>query len=63
MNIELVNRFTYKLQNMILRKTIHDVRCAKKYSVALAKPLSELFNQPKPKFKYFVKNQTVRLVH
>ncbi|KAE9540018.1 hypothetical protein AGLY_005270 [Aphis glycines] len=43
---------------MILRKTIHDVRCAKKYSVALAKPLSELFNQPKPKFKFFVKNQT-----
>ncbi|XP_025206949.1 mitochondrial intermediate peptidase [Melanaphis sacchari] len=43
---------------MILRKTIHDVRYAKRYSVALAKPLSELFNQPKPKFKFFVKNQT-----
>lgn len=44
---------------MILRKTIHDVQYAKKYSLALAKPLSVHFNQPKPKFNYFVKNQTV----
>lgn len=44
---------------MILRKMIYDVRHLKRYSVSLAKPLSEQFNQPTSTFKFFVKNQTV----
>lgn len=51
---------------MILRKTIYDVRhCRhlKRYNVTLAKPLSELFNNPKSKFKFFVKKHTVSKYH
>lgn len=48
-----------KLRKMILRKSIFDVRHLKKYSVALPKPLNEVFNQPEKKFRFFVKNQTV----
>ncbi|VVC37986.1 Hypothetical protein CINCED_3A021172 [Cinara cedri] len=50
-----------KLRNMILRKTVYDIRHSgylKRCNVTLAKPLSELFNYPKSKFKFFAKNQT-----
>lgn len=48
-----------KLRKMILHKTIYDMRHIKRYSSTLAKPLSQLFNQPKSKFQFFIKNQTV----
>jgi len=48
-----------KLRTMILRKTIHDAQHLKRYSVALPNALSQLFNQPKSRFKFLVKNQTV----
>lgn len=51
-----------KLRNMILRKfinTTYDMQHVKRYSNALAKPLSQLFNQPKSTLKFFIKNQTV----
>lgn len=50
-----------KFRNMVLRKTIFDVRHLKKYSVSSAKPLYELFNHPKLKLNFFVKNNTVSI--
>lgn len=44
---------------MILRKMVYDVQHLKRYSVSLAKPLSEQFNQSTSKFRFLVKNQTV----
>jgi hypothetical protein len=48
-----------KLSKMILRKSIYDVRHLKRYNVTLPKPLSEVFNEPEKKFRFFAKNQVV----
>jgi len=49
---------------MFLRKSIYNVQQMKRYSVTLTKGnLTELFNQPKSKFKFFMKNQTVSNVN